>query len=181
MSKLTAQSIEAITSKILFIRGHKVMLDADLAVLYGVTTKRFNEQIKRNLKRFPDDFMFRLTSEEFVNLRSQIATSSAQHGGRRYPPQVFTEHGAIMAATVLSSEQAIEASLFVVRAFVQLRELLASNKELARRLDELERRIERKLQSHDQAITGLIKTLRQMMAPDATRKNPIGFVHPKSK
>ncbi len=112
-------SLETITSNIHLIRGIKVMLDKDLAELYGVATKRFNEQVRRNQARFPSDFMFQLTKDEYDNLRSQIATSSATsgHGGRRHPPLVFTEHGAIMAAAVLNSQRAVETSIYVVRAF----------------------------------------------------------------
>ena len=117
--------------------GHKVLLDSDLAALYGVTTKRFNEQVRRNLERFPEDFMFQITTEELSSLRSQFATSNPDRGGRRYVPYVFTEHGAIMAAMILNSPRAIEMSMYVVRAFVQLREVLASNQALARQLKTL--------------------------------------------
>lgn len=137
-----AVPIEQISSSILFFRGQRVLLDSDLAALYGVTTKRFNEQVRRNLARFPADFMFQLTAEEVTGLRSQIATSNVGRGGRRYAPYAFTEHGAIMAATILNSPLAVEMSVYVVRAFVQLRDMLASNKELARRLDELERKLQ---------------------------------------
>jgi hypothetical protein len=133
--------LERIESRILLIRGHKVMLDSDLAELYGVTTKRLNEQVKRNRQRFPADFMFQLTSDEATNLRSRIATSKQGRGGRRYRPYAFTEHGAIMAASVLNSYRAIEVSIYVVRAFVKLREMLRTHKELARKLAELEKRI----------------------------------------
>jgi len=153
--------VEQISSTILLVRGQRVLLDSELAALYDVTTKRFNEQVKRNLERFPADFMFQLSPDEVVNLRSQIATSSSHHGGRRYAPYAFTEHGAIMAATILNSPRAVEMSVYVVRAFVQLRDMLASNKELARRLDELERT----LATHDQAITGILKTIRELMSP----------------
>jgi hypothetical protein len=133
------REIEHISQAIAVMRGHRVLLDADLAVLYGVTTKRFNEQVRRNLKRFPEDFMFQLTAEEAAALRSQFATSNMHgRGGRRYPPYAFTEHGAIMAATILNSPRAIEMSVYIVRAFVKLRELLGSNRELARRFAELE-------------------------------------------
>lgn len=138
-----------------------------------------NEQVRRNIERFPADFMFQLSAGEFANLKSQNATSS--WGGKRKPPLAFTEHGAIMAATVLNSPRAIDVSVYVVRAFVQLRELLTSNKELAKRLDELEARIERKLATHDQAIAGLINTIRQLMAPPEPSRRPIGFVTPKEK
>lgn len=162
---------ESITQRILLIRGHKVMLDADLAELYEVPTKRFNEQVKRNIERFPADFMFQLTDDEHAALRSQIATSSSAHGGRRYAPYAFTEHGAIMAATVLNSPKAVEMSVFVVRAFVQLREMLSTHKELAAKLEALER----KIGSHDQAIAGLIDAIRQLMTQPKTKSRPIGF------
>ena len=171
------QPIELIASKILIIRGQKVMIDADLAELYGVPTKRLNEQVKRNPARFPDDFMFQLTEAE-----KQEVVANCDHLNKlkfsKTLPFAFTEHGAIQAANVLNSPQAAEVGVYVVRAFVRLRELLASNKELAQRLDELEQRIERKLETHDQAITGLINTLRQMMTPPETKKRPIGFIHP---
>jgi hypothetical protein len=171
-----------IEAKILLVRGHKVMLDADLAALYGVTTKRLNEQVRRNLERFPADFMFQLTDQELGILRSQFATSSSQTrqpawGGRRTAPYAFTEHGAIMAATVLNSPRAIEVSVYVVRAFVRLREMIAANKELARKLEELEQRLD----THDQAITEILHAIRQLMAPAETKKRPIGFVVPEEK
>ncbi len=157
------------------------MLDADLAALYGVTTKRLNEQVKRNLDRFPDDFVFQLTKQELAVLRSQFATSSSAArlawGGRRYAPNAFTEHGALMAAMVLNSPRATEVSIYVVRAFVQLRDTLVAHKELAKRLDELEARIERKLSTHDQAIGGILDAIRQLMAPpEPKKKRSIGFV-----
>ncbi len=162
-----ATNIEA---KILTIHGQKVMLDTDLAQLYGVETKRLNEQVRRNSGRFPKDFMFQLTAEELTNLKSQFATSS--WGGRRSLPLVFTEHGAIMAASVLNSPQAIEVSVHVVRAFVHMRELVFGHKELSRKLDELER----KVSSHDQAIAGVIQAIRDLMTtPESKKKRPIGF------
>lgn len=166
--------LERVVSRIYLIRGQKVMLDADLAKLYGVTTKRLNEQVRRNIDRFPGDFMFQLNAREYDFLRSQIATSKSQpgSGGRRYLPYVFTEHGAIMAASVLGSERAVQTSIYVVRAFVQLREMLASNKSLAHKLNELER----KLATHDRAITELIEAIRQLMTPsEPKKKRPIGF------
>src|ERR1700685_3004017 len=134
-------AVERITRSILILRGQRVILDAELAALYGVTTKRLNEQAKRNAARFPDDFMFRLIwpDTEALN-RSQFAPGSQKHRDPRFPPFAFTEHGAIMAATILNSPRAVEMSVFVVRAFVRLRELLASNSALARKLDELERK-----------------------------------------
>ena len=121
--------------------GQRVLLDADLATLYDVTTKRFNEQVKRNLDRFPEDFMFQLTEEEFAALRSQFATSNQGRGGRRYLPYAFTEHGTIMVATILNSQRAMEMSVYVVRTFVQLRNLLASNQEVMRQLTELGKKV----------------------------------------
>ncbi len=176
-------AIEAIASRILLMRAQRTILDADLAALYGVTTKRLNEQVRRNAERFPDDFMFQLTNQELAILRSQFATSSSPAwGGRRYAPYAFTEHGAIMAATVLNSPRAVEVSIYVVRAFVQLRDLLTGHKELARRLDQLEARMERKLSTHDQAIVGILDAIRKLMAPPpATPPEPkrrrIGFVN----
>ena len=155
------------------------MLDADLALLYGVETRRLNEQVRRNQQRFPGDFVFQLSAAEFANLKSQFATSS--WGGKRKLPLAFTEHGAIMAAMVLNSARATEVSVYVVRAFVQLRDTVIAHKELARRLDELEARIERKLSTHDQAIASILDAIRQLMAPSEPKKRPIGFVIPKDK
>ena len=151
----------------------KIMLDADLAELYGVPTGRLNEQVKRNLDRFPPEFMFLLTKQEAESLRSQTAILKRGRGQhRKYLPYVFTEHGAIMAASVLDSERAVQVSIYVVRAFVQLREMLSSNKALARKLNELER----KLTTHDHAITELIEAIRQLMTtPEPKKKRPIGF------
>jgi hypothetical protein len=166
-------SVECIVRSIVILRDRKVILDSDLAALYGVTTKRFNEQVRRNLGRFPADFMFRLSKHELVILRSQFATLRLEHGKhRKYLPYAFTEHGAIMAAMILNSPRAVEMSVYVVRAFVRLRELLASNKELARRLDELEARLVQKLETHDQAIVGILKTLRELTSVEV---RAIGF------
>ena len=123
--------IEGVERAILVVRGQKVILDADLAGLYGVSTKRLKEQVRRNKERFPADFMFLLDPQEVRNLRSQFATSSAAWGGTRYTPMAFTEHGAIMAASVLNTPRAVEASVYVVRAFVKIREMLSTHKELA--------------------------------------------------
>jgi hypothetical protein len=161
-----------ITGSILTLRGHRIILDAELAGVYGVTTKRLNEQVKRNADRFPEDFMFRLTRPEVEALnRSQFATGSQKHRDPRFPPFAFTEHGAIMAATVLNSPRAVEMSVYVVRAFVRLRELLASNATLARKLDELER----KYQNHDEAITAILSVIRELMNPPAPKRRTIGF------
>jgi hypothetical protein len=163
-------SIERISQSIVMLRSHRVLLDADLAALYGVTTTRLNQQVRRNLERFPGDFMFQLTAQEHSALMLQIATSKPGRGGRRKPPLVFTEHGAIMAATLLNSSRAVEMSIYVVRAFVQLRAVLASNKELAQKLIELERRVD----SHDSVIVDIMKTIRQLTNVPQTRA--IGFV-----
>jgi len=153
------------------IRGHRVMLDSDLAGIYGVTAKRLNEQLKRNRPRFPDDFAFQLTVQEFTNLKSQIATSSS-HGGKRKLPWVFTEHGALMLASVLNSEIAVQASVRVVRAFVRLREMVAANVQLAAKLRELERRLD----SHDEGIANLFAALKQLLEPsEPTKRREIGF------
>jgi len=142
------------------------MLDADLAAIYGVTTKRLNEQFKRNRKRFPEDFAFSLTTEEFDNLRSQFATSS--WGGRRYPPIAFTEHGAVMLASVLNSPTAIRTSVEIVRAFIRLRELMIKHKDLARRLDALEAK-------YDQQFTAVFDAVRQLMVPPQKEPREMGY------
>jgi hypothetical protein len=168
---------EVIAERILLVRGQKVMLDADLAALYEVPTKRLNEQVKRNADRFPADFMFRLTAAETELLnRSQFATGSQKHRDPRFTPLVFTEHGAIMAATVLNSARAVEVSIYVVRAFVQQREFLASHKDLARELRALEMRVTKKFAAHDETIKDIINTLRELMTPPDPPKRPIGFV-----
>jgi hypothetical protein len=165
------QPIEGIASRIRTIRGQRVMVDADLALLYGVPAKRFNEQVRRNLKRFPPDFMFQLENQEFAILRSQFATSS--WGGRRYRPLVFTEHGAIMAASILNSSRAIEVSVYVVRAFVQMRDALVIHKKIGKRLDDLER----KVGTHDRAIVQILEALRQLtQPPEMPRRRRIGFL-----
>ena len=170
--------VEQITESILVFRGHKVLLDVELAELYGVPTKRLNEQVKRNAARFPEDFLFRLTSAEVEALnRSHFATGSQRHRDPRFPPYAFTEHGAIMAAMVLNSPRAVEMSVYVVRAFVQLRELLASNRELARRFEQLEARVE-KLVAHDQALGAILSAIRKLMPPPPEpppKNRPIGF------
>jgi hypothetical protein len=133
-----------IVSRIVSIRGQRVLFDYDLAAVYGVTTKRLNQQVNRNIERFPADFAFHLDTQELANLKLQFATSSSRtlmHGGSRKPPRMFTEHGAIMAATVLNSPRAVQMSVYVVRAFIKLREVLASNSTLARRLESLERSV----------------------------------------
>ncbi|MHB8482036.1 MAG: ORF6N domain-containing protein [Nitrospiria bacterium] len=161
---------ERIERSILFIRGHKVMLDADLAVLYGVSTKRLNEQVNRNLDRFPEDFMFQLTKPEFAILKSQNATSS--WGGRRTLPYAFTEHGVVMLASVLNSPIAVNASLQVVRTFVRLREILSTHKDLARKLNALEKK-------YDSQFAVVFEAVRKLMTPSTPKRIPIGFRNKK--
>ncbi len=171
MIKQNALIRRPVESRILFLRGHKVILDSDLAELYRVTVKRLNQQVKRNAERFPDDFMFRLMPTENKVLRSQIATSNNGRGGRRYLPFVFTEHGAIMAASVLNSPRAVEMSIFVVRAFVRLNEMLASNRELAAKVMELDRR----LKTQDVTIHEIVAAIKRLMRPPSRRIPQIGF------
>jgi hypothetical protein len=178
------------------VRGHRVMLDADLAKLYGVTTKRFNEAFKRNQERFPADFAFQLTSLEAGSLRSQIATSRSQvidwanekenrsqsmsgsHGGRRYLPWAFTEHGALMAANILRSDQAVQMSVFVIRAFVRMREQVAANTAIIKRLAE----IDKTLLEHDTALRDLYhKLLPLLEAEPSPKKRRIGFIDTNKK
>jgi phage regulator Rha-like protein len=177
MPKPPLQLTTPVESQILILRHQRVILDSDLAELYGVTVKQLNQQIKRNQERFPADFMFQLTAKENQILRSQIVTSSRKHGGRRYPPYAFTEHGAIMAATVLNSKQAIEMSVFVVRAFVRMREMLAKNRQLAAKINELDKRLE----THDTAIQDIIEAIKELMVPEGPSKRKIGFQLPPGK
>ena len=165
------RKVASIESAIYSLCGQRVMIDSDLAVIYGTSTMRLNEQFKRNRKRFPDDFAFVLTREEFTNLISQDAISRS-HGGRRTLPIAFTEHGAIMLASVLNSEIAVQASIRVVRAFVRLREMVAANAKLASKLAELEHRLD----SHDEAIVDLFATLKRLLEPpESPKKREIGF------
>ncbi len=174
-------SIGQIAQRIRLIRGQRVILDTDLAAFYGETTKRFNQQVNRNLARFPAGFMFQLDEEEFASLRLQIATSNADgspkggRGGRRYAPLAFTEHGAIMASMVLNSPRATELSIYVVQAFVELRSMLATNRELSQKLHALERKVSK----HDDSIGELIEAMQKLLAMPDVHKRPIGFVHPK--
>lgn len=169
----TMTSVEGVDSKIHLIRGQRVMLDSDLAAIYGVTTAALNQALKRNRGRLPGDFAFQLTAEEFATLRSQIVISNKSRGGRRYLPWVFTEHGAIMLAMLLNSERAVEMSVFVVRAFVQMREVLLGNKQLAAKLAALEERVG----GHDDVIADLITAIRKLLEASAGEKprREIGF------
>jgi hypothetical protein len=165
--------LDRIEQSIFVIRGQRVMLDSELAQVYGVRTERLNQQVRRNAERFPADFVFQLTARELENLILQNARSSGGHGGHRRLPWAFTEHGAVMAANVLKSPVAIRASIQVVRAFIRFREALASNAVLAHRLDELERRMVR----HDRQFAVVFEAIRKLMEPpeSANRKPPLGF------
>ena len=170
--------VDKIGSLIRTIRGQKVLLDSDLARIFGVPTFRFNEAVKRNRHRFPDDFMFRLTREEHESLTSQIAMSKAGRGGRRTLPYAFTEHGAVMAANVLNSPEAVRMSIFVVRAFVQMRELLGSTKELAKQLAALEKKLTARLDGHEVAIVEVLRRVMDILDPPPMPEPPrreIGF------
>jgi len=169
---------ERIERAILIVRGHRVMLDADLAVLYGVSVGRLNEAVKRNRDRFPDDFMFQLSQAEFenlkyqireLNLKSQIAISSSDWGGRRSPPYAFTEQGVAMLSSVLRSKRAVRANIEIMRAFVRLRQILASNAQLARKLDALEKK-------YDAQFKVVFDAIRQLMTPAEPKKRRIGFI-----
>lgn len=168
--KQATDAVRRIEEMIFLIRGQRVMLDFDLALIYGVTTKRLKEQFRRNIERFPGDFAFPLTNQELTNLRSQFAASSL-HGGRRHLPIAFTEHGALMLASILNSRTAVEASIRVVRAFIWMREQLAANKELAQKLNELESRVA----EHDGALSDLFEAIRQLLHSPEKPPREIGF------
>ena len=167
--------LENIGRSILVLRGQRVILDADLAELYAVATKVLLQAVKRNKQRFPADFMMQLTPLEWAALRSQIVTSKPGRGGRRYPPYAFTEQGVAMLSSVLGSERAIAVNIEIMRAFVRMRDLLSSNKELARRFAQLEGRIDKKLSEHDDAITAILSAIRELMHPPAPKRRGIGF------
>jgi hypothetical protein len=159
--------IEVVERTILLIRGQKVILDVDLAELYGVTTKVFNQAVKRNTDRFPKDFMFQLTADEALSMRSQFVTASKRN--IRYRPHAFTEHGIIMAASILNSQRAIDASVFVVRAFIKLREMIASHKDLALKLNDLEKK-------YDGQFQIVFEAIRQILEVEEKPKKKIGFI-----
>ena len=165
-----------VESLIFNIREERVILDADLASVYGVTTKRLNEQIKRNIERFPEDFCFRLTSEELEMIRSQIATASKRN--IRFLPYAFTEHGAVMAANILKSPRAVQMSIFVVRAFIKMRQTLSTNKALMEKLRELEKKLTGRLDVHERAIVYVLEEIKKLMEPPLLpepKRRPIGF------
>jgi hypothetical protein len=189
--KTVAYTTVDITTLIVTIRGKRVILDRDLAGIYGTTTKRLNEQVKRNRNRFPEDFMFQLTIKEWSDLTSQIAMSTAQskrsqfatgsqrHRDPRFTPYAFTEHGTIMAANILHSERAIEMSVFVVRAFIRMRQMLAEQRGLARKLAELEEELSARLDVHESAINEILGQIKRMLSPPpepAPPKKRIGFL-----
>ena len=167
VSKKSLVPVDRIEKIILLLRRQKVMLDADLAGLYGVETKVLVQAVKRNLERFPEDFMFQLSREEYDNLRSQSVTSS-DWGGRRYPPYAFTEQGVAMLSSVLRSRRAVQVNIEIMRAFIRLRQMLASHAELARKLDALEKK-------YDAQFKDVFEAIRQLMAPPEPKRRAIGF------
>jgi hypothetical protein len=174
MPQPTRVIVATVDQRIHVLRGERVILDFDLAQVYGVTTKALNQAVRRNRRRFPQDFAFRLTRAELKILRSQFVTASRNWGGRRQPPRAFTEHGAIMAAALLNSLRAVEMSVYVVRAFVRLRNLARSQTRLAVMLRTLERRVAQ----HDVGLKRVIAAVRQLMEPPSKARRPIGFLPP---
>jgi hypothetical protein len=174
MAKTATVLARKVDSKIFVLRGQRVILDTDLAELYGVKVRHLNQQVKRNAKRFPLAFLFQVSPHELKILRSQNVISSAGHGGARYRPYAFTEHGAIMAATVLSSERAIEMSVFVVLAFVRMRRAIAGSRQILNKLAELESRLE----GHDTDIRDLMQAIVELMNPSEPTRTQIGFEVP---
>jgi ORF6N domain len=160
---------------ILFLRAHRVLLDKHLAALYGVQTRVLIQAVKRNLARFPEDFMFQLSAAEWAALRSQTVISRVERGGRRYAPYAFTEQGVAMLSSVLNSERAIAVNIEIMRAFVRVREIFASNKVLAKRFAQLEARLDKKLAEHDDAIAAILSAIRELINPPPPKRRPIGF------
>jgi len=168
--------VEDISREILVLRGHKVLLDAGLAALYGVDTRVLLQAVKRNRERFPADFMIKLTAAEWAALRSQIVTLKRGRGQhRKYLPYAFTEQGVAMLSSVLKSDRAIAVNIQIMRAFVRMRELLISNRALAQKLDQLEARLEKKLAHHDEAIAAILSAIRELMNPETPKHRSIGF------
>ncbi|MCE2963883.1 MAG: ORF6N domain-containing protein [Chitinophagales bacterium] len=178
MAKSTKNEIqladEIIMNKIYYIRGMKVMLDKDLAEMYNVETKRLKESVKRNIERFPEDFMFELTKEEFENLKSQIATSS--WGGQRYLPYVFTEHGVLMLSSVLYSPVAIQANIRIMRVYTKIKEMFSTNKDVLLKLEQIEKQVG----SNTENIRTIFQALKQLLNPPQKERNPIGYKLPAS-
>ncbi|MGA9494464.1 MAG: ORF6N domain-containing protein [Terriglobales bacterium] len=177
MANRRKAAVLPIEPRITILRQQRVIVDTALAEIYGVTVKRLNQQVNRNRSRFPADFMFQLKARDFAALRLQFATAKKGRGGRRSLPYVFTEHGAIMAATVLNSEQAVHMSVFVVRAFVRLRATLAANKELVSKIEE----VEEHLAQHDGSIQEIVRLIKKLMEPPPTRQSKIGFALPSAR
>jgi phage regulator Rha-like protein len=175
MSKTAIVATRKVDSKILTLRGQRVILDSDLAELYDVQVRHLNQQVKRNAKRFPSDFRFQLSEHELKLLRSQNVISSSTHGGARYLPYAFTEHGVVMAATVLNSERAIEMSIFLVQAFVRMRRALSTNRQVLAKLAAVERHLE----SHDSDIQALMEAIRELIDPPDPPRRRIGFEAPE--
>ena len=173
MAKPTLIRMERISRAILMLRGHKVMLDADLAALYGVQTRELVQAVKRNIERFPPDFMFRLRGGEFEILRSQSVISRSGHGGRHTAPYAFTEQGVAMLSSVLRSPRAVQVNIAIMRAFVRLRQMLQSNAELAKKLDALETK-------YDARFTVVFQAIRELMTPPTASRTRIGFRPEKS-
>lgn len=176
---LPALKEENIVHRIFFVRGEKVMLDFDLAEMYDVETKYLKRQVRRNIKRFPEDFMFELTDEEFQNLRSQIGTSS--WGGMRYPPYAFTEQGVAMLSGILNSSRAVEVNIAIMRTFVHLRKLIDTNRNLADKIDKLESKLKDKTEKYDKDIALIFEAIRQLMQPPNPPRKRIGFKIGKGK
>ena len=169
-------AIEAISAQILLVRRQKVLVDSTLASLYGVATKVLLQAVKRHAMRFPADFMFRLTKDEFEALRSQSVTSNVGRGGRRHAPYVFTEQGVAMLSSVLNSRRAVAVNIEIMRAFVRMREAVTRKDKLGRKIDALERHVERRLDGHDRTIAAILKAIRELMAPPEPKRRPIGFI-----
>jgi len=168
--------VEDISRAILVLRGHKVLLDAELAALYGVETRVLLQAVRRNRERFPEDFMLQLTAAEWAALRSQFVTLKTGRGQhRKYLPYAFTEQGVAMLSSVLSSQRAIAVNIQIMRTFVRMREMLVSNKKLAQKLDQLEARIDKKLAAHDEAIAAILSAIRELMNPPPPKTRSIGF------
>lgn len=177
-ARVAAPPSVAIRARIQTIREIQVMLDEDLAKLYGVETKALTRAVRRNTERFPSDFMFQLTDEEFADLRRQAGASSGGHGGRRYPPLAFTEHGVAMLSSVLRTKRAAVVNIEIVRAFVEMRRMAASNRELEKRIADLEETTSSKFGEHEKHLAALFRTLRELTTPKPRHKHPIGFSPP---
>lgn len=175
MSDKPTISDESVVNKIYLIRGHKIMLDADLAELYGVETKQLKRAVKRNIIRFPEDFMFELTDNEAESLRCQIGTSNVGRGGSRYTPMAFTEQGVAMLSSILNSERAVLVNIHIIRVFTKMRELLSTHKDVLLKLEQLEQRVSQ----HDEAIKEIFDYLKELLSPKANAK-PIGFQYNKT-